>query len=385
MAWVLTAAATLLALVMAMVAYYMLRPVDFDGRGKYGALALLFPLHVLAVTFVSAVLGFIAWWGGFAPASVVFGVDTVLSALIALWPSFAVWRYARNERVPLSLRTYLAHLKPSFGRPQPERSIVYATAIDGTQLELDVWPIDRDGTATVRPAIVAVHGGGWVGGSRGEAERWNRWLNALGFVVFDVDYRVPPPERWRDEVGDVRAALGWVADHAGEYGVDTARISVMGHSAGGNLAMLAGYTTGDAPCPPSLGAPVVAVRSVVNFYGPADLTAMYDTGGSRRYLQDCLHRYIGGSPIDHPDRYRAVSPVNHVSAATPPTIILLGQSDRIIPAAQAHILERALSDAGVAHVTCLLPANDHAFDVNWGGLGTQIARAKLKAFLDLYA
>jgi acetyl esterase/lipase len=384
MAWVLTAAAALLALVVAVVAISMLRPVAFDGWGKYGVAALVFPLHLLAVTLVSALLTFVAWWDGATPAAVIFGAIVVLTGVMALWPTIAVWRYARHERVPLSLRTYLVHAKPTFGRPQPERTVVYGTAPDGTKLEMDVWRMADDGGATLHPAVVAVHGGGWVGGTRGEAERWNRWLNELGYTVFDVEYRLPPPERWRDEVGDVKAALGWVREHAAEYTIDPASISLMGHSAGGNLAMLAGYSTADARLPPSLGVPVAAVRSVVNFYGPADLTAVYHSTGSRRYLQQCLQQYIGGSPTDEPDRYRVVSPLSHVGVTTPPTITLLGTRDRIIPVGQARALDHALNGAGVAHETCLLPGNDHGFDVNWGGLGSQVARAKVKAFLDRY-
>jgi acetyl esterase/lipase len=385
MAWLLAAAATLLTVALAVLAFYVLRPVAFDGWGKFGLVALLFPLHLFTLTVASAVLVLVAWWAGATPAAVIFGGDVIGTAVMAMWPTIAVWRYARHERVPLSLRTYLAHAKPMFGRPQPERTIVYGTTPDGTELEMDVWRVADDGTGTLHPAVVAVHGGGWVGGTRGEAEQWNRWLNELGYAVFDVEYRLPPPERWRDEVGDVKAALGWVRDHAADYRVDPARISIMGHSAGGNLAMLAGYTTADARFPPSFGSSIVAVRAVVTFYAPADLTAVYLSSGSRRYIQKCLTHYIGGSPTDEPDRYRAVSPLNHADATSPPTMTLLGQSDRIIPTAQAHALDRALGRGGVVHEMCLLPGNDHGFDVNWGGFGTQVARAKVRAFLDRYA
>jgi dipeptidyl aminopeptidase/acylaminoacyl peptidase len=127
------------------------------------------------------------------------------------------------------------------------------------------------------------------------------------------------------------------------------------------------------------------VRAVVNIYGPADLTALYDVTGSRRYVRECLHAYVGGSPGQYPDRYRAVSPVDHVDASAPPTLTVLGQSDRIVPTAQAHALDRVLRTAGAVHETCLLPGNDHAFDMNWGGFGTQIARTRIEAFLARYA
>ena len=61
--------------------------------------------------------------------------------------------------------------------------------------------------------------------------------------------------------------------------------------------------------------------------------------------------------------------------------MLLGESDRIIPTTQAQILDQALTRAGVAHETDLLPGNDHGFDVNWGGFATQFARCRIRSFL----
>ena len=199
--------------------------------------------------------------------------------------------------------------------------------------------------------------------------------------VFDVEYRMAPAVRWTDEVGDIKCALGWVATHAGAYHLDPSRISIMGHSAGGNLAMLAAYSAGNPRLPPSCDVPTVPARSVINLYGPADLTRLYGTSGSLGYIQHVLTQYIGGRPEEFPDRYRALSPLTHVGAKTPPTITLLGESDRIIPTTQAQILDQALTRAGVAHETDLLPGNDHGFDVNWGGFATQFARYKIRTFL----
>jgi acetyl esterase/lipase len=225
--------------------------------------------------------------------------------------------------------------------------------------------------------MVRVHGGGWIGGGRGEAPAWNRWLNGRGMVVFDVDYRLPPPERSQDEVADVQSALRWVAAHATRCGADPDRISLMGHSAGGNLALLAAYRGATERQPP--------VRCVVNLYGPADLTDLWATSGSRRYVDSCLGSYLGGRPDEVPERYAAASPLRHVTAAAPPTLTVLGTSDRIVPAGQARRLAAALEDAGVYSETVLLPATDHAFDINWGGFATQVARTAIGDFLDRHA
>ena len=380
--WVLTLAACLLAVVTSVVAFYMVYPIDWEGPGKFAALALFFPLHLLAVTAAAAALGVLAWRRGAWLATRVFGLVVVLTTIMALAPAIAVWQRARKVDVPLSLTHYLAQAGyMNIGGPQRERSVVYGRASDGTKLELDVWRADKASTGDLRPAIVFVHGGAWSHGSRSGAPEWDRWLNELGFEVFDVEYRMAPPVRWQDEVGDVKCALGWVAVRAPDFNIDPARISLMGYSAGGNLAMLAAYSMGNPELPPSCDVAAVAVRSVVNIYGPADLTLGYHSSGSLGYVQAALRQYIGGTPAEYPDRYRALSPLSHIGANTPPTITILGTSDRVVPVDQAHVLDQALTKAGVAHETFLLPANDHGFDVNWGGFATQFAREKIRAFL----
>jgi acetyl esterase/lipase len=226
-----------------------------------------------------------------------------------------------------------------------------------------------------------VHGGGWIVGNRSERPDWNRWLNQLGYEVFDVEYRMPPPVRWQHEIGDVKAAVGWVAAHAADYHVDPARISIMGESAGGNLALLAAYSMGDPGLPASTGVAPVAIRSVIDLYGPTEMAKLYDTTSSPGFVQYSESTYIGGIPEEFPDRYRALSPLYHINAQTPPTITFQGTMDRLVPMEQATMLDKALTKAGVAHELYLLPASDHGFDMNWGGFGSQIARAKIQAFL----
>ena len=376
----LTPAAFLLAAGMAMVAYYMLVPVDFTGFGILGFLALAFPLHLLAVTIAAAALGALAWCRGRRPAAALFAVTAAMSAAMALWPALALWQRARELAVPLSLGDYLAAaLQPNFGGPDAARSVTYGATPDGSALRLDVWPAPAAGR--LHPAFVRIHGGGWIAGRRGELGAWDGWLNKLGYDVFDIDYRLGTPERWRNQVGDVKCALGWVAAHAGEYGIDPARISTIGYSAGAQLAMLAAFSTGDPGLPPSCDVPPVPVKLVVNLYGPTELTRGYDESGSRAYTQEMLRQYLGGPPALYPERYRNASPLDHIGPRTPPTITLLGESDRIITADQATLLDAALARAGVVHATYLLPATDHAFDLDWGGFATQIARAEIGRFL----
>jgi acetyl esterase/lipase len=369
-AWALAVVAGVLALPVVATAIFMRFPVRWDGVGKLGVMGLLFPLHLLVVTAGAVASAAITWWIGATAAAWIFAGIAVLSVVMAGWPTVATWRQARRAAVPLSLAVYMRFARrPNWGGPPAPETAVYVDP----SLPVDVWRPATPHDRTPRPAVVRVHGGGWVGGGRGETPAWTAWLNDLGFVVFDIDYRLAPPERWCDAVGDVEAALAWVVAHHADFDVDPDRVSVMGHSAGGHLGLLAACR---GP---------VSVRSVVNVYGPVDLAALHRGSGSRRYIDRCLRAFLGGGPDDVPDRYAAVSPVRSVSATTPPTITVLGQSDRIVPTDQARALDAALTGAGAPHETVLLPGNDHAFDINWGGFGAQLARARIERFLARYA
>lgn len=384
--WLLRLGACLLAVLTAGLAYCMACPVRWDGPGLLGALALCFPLHLLVFAIGAATAGLWAKRRRAKLTACVFGLVAIMMAVMALTPPAVVWRRAHELNVPLSLGNYLANAAHfnSKGRPQPDRSVVYGNAKNGTKLRLDAWRSGQSNSSPSRPAIVIIHGGAWIYGNRSMVLDWNHWFNQLGYEVFDMDYRMPPPERWLDEIGDVKAALGWVAAHAAEYHIDPARISVMGWSAGGNLSMLAAYSRGDPRLPPSTDVSPVVIRCVINFYGPTDMALLYHTCKSPEYVRPAMRQYIGGSPEAFPDRYRLLSPLTHVSPSAPPTITLLGTNDRLVSTDHARALDNALAEAGVPHETYLLPGNDHCFDSNWGGFGTQIARAKIKEFLQRY-
>ena len=321
-AWALTLVALPFAAIAAITLFAMLHPTALDGLGGLGSFAFLYSLQLLPATLVAAGLTAFAWRRrAILPASA-FALAAALSAVIAVWPSVALWRRAETYHVGLSLASALIPQSndDAGSGPQRARGVIYGTASDGTRMRLDIWRTAAPGPGTGHPAMVTLHGGAWIRGKRGGRSAWDRWLNRLGYDVFDVDYRLPPPVRGRTEVGDVKCALGWVTTHARAYDVDRTRISAMGYSAGANLALLAAYSVGDARLRPSCPAPPVSVRSVVNLYGPADLGLLYRSSGSLDSVDEALRRYIGGSPAEYAARYRLLSPLSHVGPTTPPTM-----------------------------------------------------------------
>ncbi|MEV6280837.1 alpha/beta hydrolase [Nocardia sp. NPDC051832] len=305
------------------------------------------------------------------------GVVCVVAMIAACFPLVASWREAHRRGAELSVMDYLTGGSNN-GKPLESMSTTYAT-VDGTNLLLDPKLPSR-ASDTPRPAVVWVHGGGWSEGDRGEAPRWHQWLNDKGYAVFAIEYRLAPPARWNQAPGDVKCAVGWVKQHAREFGVDPERVMLAGGSAGGNLALLGGYA--DDRVSPSCPVGDTAVRAVAAFYPPADLALGYRDSGDPDYARKVLRDYIGGTPEEFPDRYAAASPITYVRPGVPPTLLLHGTRDHIVAYAQSELLAAKLETAGVQHDLLPIPYGDHVYDFSWGDWGTQITRQVFARFLD---
>ncbi len=386
LAWSLTLFAILLTAFVATTTLYMINPMSYGSfGGDLGFIGLLFTPQLTVISMVSVVLAFVAK-RIFAWLSVIlFFLCAFVTLLIVVLSTVAIWQRAEQYNVPISV---FASLRPKINSLEPQnfRTVFYGTTADGTRLELDMWRVNTFNVNVSHPAIVRVHGGVWVQGERNDLGMWNEWFNDLGYDVFDISYRLPPAPHWKNtnEVADVKCAIGWVYDHAKEYHIDTASISLTGCSAGGNLALLAAYTMGNPVLPPSCPSKEVKIRSVINFYGPADLESLYLNSGTPEYVQNVFPQYIGASLAEKPDEYKKLSPLTYIKKGLPPTITLLGESDRLVPTEQGIRLDIALKKAGVHHELYLIPWTDHGFDGSWNSFASQIARDKVKHFLERY-
>jgi acetyl esterase len=338
-------------------------------------------LLLCAFALVGLLLAAAAYGAGARAGPLLAVLLCAVTATVSLAPTAEARRTAASEGVPLSLPGYFGVQAPA---PEHASETVTYARPGGEDLKLDVWrpPGDNGGgneAEAGRPAVVVVHGGGWRSGSRGEFPEWNAWLADEGYVVFDIDYRLAPPPSWQDAPGDVRCAVAWVKENAGPYGVDPERVALMGRSAGGHLALLTAYT--EASALPS-GCEVrngqdAAVAAVAAFYPPTDLAGLSSSG----YLAG-MDRFLGGTRRALPDRYRLLSPVERVDPGDPPTFLVHGGDDEIVPPGESELLAGRLREAGVPHRRVGLPWANHTFDFFWGGWGAQITRSSLEGFLD---
>ncbi|MGA3598990.1 alpha/beta hydrolase fold domain-containing protein [Lysinibacillus agricola] len=381
--WLLTGFSMVLTLLIAMITYAIFNTTNIlSVVGFLGTLALYTPWFLLILTFFIIVLLILASWKKAKIAQFISIPLLLINVFLIIEPIIEMENYAKKENVQVSLYSHFfnkTEISSTF-----IKDIVYGKTTDGVELKLDMWPANEKFKNTRTPAIIKVHGGGWVEGSKASAPYWNQWLSELGFTVFDIEYRMPPQAGWKDEVADVKSAIGWVVEHADTYKIDPKKINLMGDSAGGNLAMLAAYSMGDTTLPPSTDVPSVPINTVINFYGPSDMTKFYQNNPSPGYVQNVMKEYIRGTPSQFPDRYQKLSPVNYIGEHTPPTIMFLGTSDSLVPTEQAIILDRELSKNNVSHEIYYLPKAEHVYDGVLGSLNTQITYEKLKVFLQKY-
>ena len=121
------------------------------------------------------------------------------------------------------------------------------------------------------------------------------------------------------------------------------------------------------------------VAAVVAFYPPTDLSRL----SSRGYLGG-MDRFVGGTRKTVPERYRLLSPVSRVDPRDPPTFLVHGGDDQIVPPGQSGLLAARLRKFGVPHRLVVLPWANHTFDFLWGGWGSQITRPTLQEFLEVH-
>jgi acetyl esterase/lipase len=333
----------------------------------------------LVLSFVALPLGGKRFTATLAAAAAV-----VLTVLIVVWTQYTALAASHGASYDL-LRQ--ARTATAVGRG-PDDRVVFAE-VEGRQLHAEVWRAAPPAAGTdpngLRPGVLYIHGGAFNHGSPGLRPHLFAMLADAGYALADVEYRLSPPPRWQDAPADVLCALGWFQSVAPTYGVDPARIVVIGDSAGGNLAQVAayglGYTgPGGAPTP-SCDVSPVAPAGVIAVYPTADLAGTWADVREVSDEQPFPELYVGGTPTEFPDRYAAASVDRLIRAGLPPTLILTGANDLLVRVERMRDLATRLRDAGSDVDLVVVPFADHAFDGPSNGFGAQLEETLFPAFI----
>ncbi len=269
--------------------------------------------------------------------------------------------------------------EPSFRRLE---DVVYGRKY-GTALTLDVFQPKTGGNGI---GIISIMSGGWVSSHDWIDPAAMKFWTDQGYTVFAVVHGCQPKFTIPEIVTDMNRAVRFIRYHAKDYAIDPNRLGVYGGSAGGHLSLMLG-TAGD-PGNPDAKDPVDRVSSRVQavacFFPPTDFLN-YGKPGETAIGEGTLRNFA--APFDFhridprsnklvpiTDRTeivelaRQVSPVNYVSADDPPTLIIHGDADLLVPIQQGEIIIAKLKKAGVDAKLIAKPGLEHG----WPGINQDL-------------
>jgi acetyl esterase/lipase len=234
-----------------------------------------------------------------------------------------------------------------------ERAISFLSADRNEKGDL-YFPTNVPGTARW-PAVIVIHGGGFVGGRRDASRELNicSTLARNGYVAMSIDYLLSSNKHavWPTNLWDCKTAVRWLRHNADKLHVNPNRVGVLGGSAGGHLAAMVALTTAsdrlDPPAP--LGDVPCGVNCCIDLYGIADLTEYHDVP------------MLGKTLAEAPALYREASPITYVRSTSPPFLILHGSADTTVNPSQSKALAHALETNGVPHRFVLIEGAPHSF------------------------
>jgi acetyl esterase/lipase len=265
----------------------------------------------------------------------------------------------------------------------PDESRVYS-APGGEPLWLDIYRPRQTLPRRSSPVIMFVHGGGFVEGSRKKgAANLRRYADA-GWTVISIDYRLARPDRptWDLATRDVRCAMAWTAAHADELGIDISRLTLSGASAGGSLAIAAAYSADSGVQDASCGPRVPHAAAVVAKAPLIDALGSWQHAGELRDLQrSCMSNYLGGPPERYPERYAAVDVRRYIGPTNPPTLLLAGANDPLLPAAAIEDFARRLAATGDEARLVMFPYSGHDFNTTFDSVTNQTVVQTIAGFL----
>jgi acetyl esterase/lipase len=289
-----------------------------------------------------------------------------------------------------------AEASPNPGTPNGIRPNPPNTGPAGTlDMHLDVYQVP---SAKPTPVVVQIHGGGWIRGDRPSSSGSMGPFFAAGMSVVAIQYRnaidAPAPAA----VQDVLCALSWVKKNAAKYNFDPNKVVTWGGSAGGHLALMAGYAPASMDPPGCTDQPKVV--AVIDMYGASDVAESLTFHGS----MDFTHQWIGldlplprdpapaaastpptsgaaastepsnpdgmprprSQPPRWPDpteamlaRAREVSPLTYIHPGLPPTFIINGDQDHTYNPTQSYKLKAALDAAHVPNEEDIVVGGGH--------------------------
>ena len=286
----------------------------------------------------------------------------------------------------------------------PKHTYTYKVVGD-CKIQADAYLAPGDG---VRPVILWIHGGALIMGNRSgiNSIQLQKYLDA-GYTVVSIDYRLAPETKLKAIIEDLQDAYRWVREKGPDlFQIDSHRIAVIGHSAGGYLTLMAGFCLNPRP------------QALVAFYGYGDIAGKWysspdpfysrqpavskeaayqavgsrviadDPGGSRGpfYLYSRQQglwpkEVTGHDPDREPRAFDPFCPLRNVTSHYPPALLLHGDKDTDVPYEQSVLMSKELEHHHIPYEFVTMPGRGHGFDREMQAPDVAAAFDRVLAFL----
>lgn len=213
------------------------------------------------------------------------------------------------------------------------------------------------------PVVVWIHGGAWMSNDKyadmGYMKNTLKEFIEKGYAVASIDYRWSTMAVFPAQIQDCNQALEFLYQNASKYKLDKSRMALIGFSAGGHLANLAGlsnnnnvkdfYADGKKPH--------FKIKVVLDFYGPADFLTL--KGRDSNDPHNPITLLLGGMVADNEAKAKKASPITYIDKNDPPFLIVQGEKDQSVNPDQAILLSEKLKAAGVKNDLIIVPDAPH--------------------------
>lgn len=254
--------------------------------------------------------------------------------------------------------------------PRVDHDLIYMKA-GGAAFTMDEFrPAKPNGMA-----VLFMVSGGWTSDHKDINALLAGPFNAKGITLFQVvpgsqpRYKIPEMEVMASQ------AVRYVRANAARLGVSPTKIGIVGMSSGGHLSLMTGALANLGK--PDAKDPVERVSSrpdaIVAFAPPTDM-ADFGTPGRMPFNEDKYKVFLPAfpaAPTDVPGLTKAakeLSPITYVTPAFPPTMLIHGDKDDLVPLQQSQVMDAALAKAGVEHRLVVVPNGKHDASVIFGGM-----------------
>ena len=317
--------------------------------------------------------------------SVVLGVCAIILLVMPVWRA----RQSSRELPDIFTASFGTEQRPQAGFANPARTVpfvwtnlvhpVQSTPVrferrafqtsDGRNLAVEIYhPSYPHGPI---PGVVVIAGESWHTGI--EYVALNGYLAARDYLVAVVGDHLGPHYPFSTSRDDLTATIAYLKTHAAEIGLDQTRLVILGRSLAGHLGLLVAYTANDPD-----------IRGAISLYAPTDFRRWYANPptGRTNETRAVLEEYLGGAPEHSRDAFDAASPIRFVNASSPPTLLVHGMHDDVVPPEESELLAARLQQEGVPHLLVRLPWAVHGCDKSFAGPCGQITTYVVERFLN---